>query len=202
MRTSLVRLLVPVAVVASLAACGRGASESARLSDDLKKDLEAASSERPELATAAGSFRPMQVVSELEQSNGSAPVERTRTPKRVAARSASLNQPQDKESPAPEVAQEIQVAETPAESPAPAPEADVPRVPSVAPRPSALPVDVPAVGVADVGRGGIGTGRGTGRGGDGIGDIIGIVIRGGGVGVDHCPPRRRGRPRFPINPMR
>lgn len=199
MRTSLMRMLVPLALVA--AACGRGASDSSALTDDLKQDLEASSSAKPELAGASAGNQPMRFVSDLEQVNGSAPVERARAPRKVAARSANLEQAES-ESPAPETSNEVQVAQAPAETPqAPAPEADVPSVPSVAPRPAALPVEVPSQGTGGggYGDGGIGTGRGDGRG-VGIGDVIGVVIRGGGVGPDHCPPRRRGRPRFPILP--
>lgn len=201
MRTRLVRLLVPLAIASM--ACGRNASDTARMSDDLKQDLQAASSSKFELA-GADNAKSMAYVSELEQSNGAAPVQRAPIPKRVASRSASIAQPEDKSSPTPEPQAEVQVAQTPSEvTPAPAPEAEVPRVPSVAPRPSALPVDVPGGNVG--GSGGYGSGRVEGRGagrGEGIGDVIGIVIRGGGIGVDHCPPRRRGRPRFPINPLR
>lgn len=198
MRTSLMRMLVLPALVA--AACGRGASDSSALTDDLKKDLKASSAATPELAGASRT-QPMGVVSEIEQVNGATPVQRARAPRKVAARSANLQQ-NESESPAPETANEVQVAQAPAESPqASAPESDAPTVPSVAPRPAALPVDVPyqGTGGGGYGDGGIGTGRGDGRGA-GIGDVIGIVIRGGGVGPDHCPPRRRGRPRFPILP--
>lgn len=199
MRSSIVRLLVPLAFAAS--ACGTGGQGGAQLSDDLRKDLEASSSVKPELASSAGGFQPLRFVSDIEQSNGSAPVQRERTPRRVASKSANLDQ-QDSKSPAPESAQDIQVAQTPSEAlQAPAPDPNVPSVPSVAPRPAPMPVDVPSM--EGSGRGGVGMGRGEGRGegrGPDIGDIIGVVIRGGGVGPDHCPPRRRGRGRFPINP--
>lgn len=200
MRTSHLRMLLPLALVA--AACGRGASGSSALPDDLKKDLEASSTAKLELAGSGSGYQAMQVVSDLEQVNGSVPVQRASTPRKVAARSANLREEQS-HAPAPETSQDLQVAQAPAAAPqAPAPEADVPSVPSVAPRPAALPVDVPAQGGGGggYGDGGIGTGRGDGRG-VGIGDVIGVVIRGGGVGPDHCPPRRRGgRPRFPILP--
>ena len=196
MRTSIVRLIVPIAFAVS--ACAKGVGDAGQLSDDLRKDLEASTASKPELANASGAFQPMRFVSDIEQSNTSEPVERTRSPRRVAARSANLEQ-NETESPAPETQQEIQVAQTPSDAPqAPAPESDVPTVPMVAPRPAPMPVDVPSM--EGMGRGGIGGGRrGEGRGVD-IGDIIGVVIRGGGVGPDHCPPRRRGRGRFPINP--
>jgi biotin carboxyl carrier protein len=194
--------LVPLALV--MVACG-GGSGSEALSDDLKKDLAASAASPVELANAGGAYQPMRFVSEIEQSNGAAPVQRTRAPRRVAAQRANVQQPEETQSPAAEPQQEVQVAEVPAEvQRAPAPEPDVPRVPTVAPRPSALPVDVPSAPASggfgrdgQGGAGGIGVGRGDGVG---IGDVIGVVIRGGGVGPDHCPPRRRGRPRFPILP--
>lgn len=206
-RSSIRRFVVPAALAplaALVAACGRGSGSEA-LSDDLKKDLAASAAAPIELANAGGGYQPMRFVSEIEQSNGAAPVQRTRAPRRVAAQRADVQQPEQTQSPAPEPQQEIQVAEVPAQvQQAPAPEPDVPRVPTVAPRPSALPVDVPSApatgGYGREGRdgsGGIGVGRGDGVG---IGDVIGVVIRGGGVGPDHCPPRRRGRPRFPILP--
>ncbi len=195
-------MLVPLALF--VGACGSGGGSEA-LSDDLKKDLAASAAAPLELANAGGAYQPMRFVSEIEQSNGAAPVQRTRAPRRVAAQRANVEQPEQTESPAPEPQHEVQVAELPAEvQQAPAPEPDVPRVPTVAPRPSALPVDVPAAPATggygregSGGSGGIGVGRGDGVG---IGDVIGVVIRGGGVGPDHCPPRRRGRPRFPILP--
>ncbi|MCC6928481.1 MAG: hypothetical protein IT359_05755 [Gemmatimonadaceae bacterium] len=195
MRIRLVRLLVPVSLF--VVACGRDTSRTTGMSEDLKKDLEASTS-KFELA-GADNARPMAYVSELEQVNGAAPVERTPQRRRVATRSANVQLPEEKSSPAPQVADEVQLAQAPEETaPVPAPADEAPRVPTVAPRPSALPVDVPGGGSGGgYGNGGIG-GRGDGRG-EGIGDIIGIVIRGGGVGVDHCPPRRRGRPRIPVN---
>jgi len=206
-RSSIHRSVAPVALVPFallLVGCGSGNGSQA-LSEDLKKDLAATAAAPIELANAGGAYQPMRFVSEIEQSNGAAPVQRTRAPRRVAARRANVEQPEQTQSPAPEPQHEVQVAEVPAEvQQAPAPEPDVPRVPTVAPRPSALPVDVPAAPASGGygrdghgGSGGIGTGRGDGVG---IGDVIGVVIRGGGVGPDHCPPRRRGRPRFPILP--
>lgn len=162
------------------------------LGDDLKADL-AASASSIELAGQADRAQSLQVVSALEQGRNAEPVERTRTPRRVAAQSADLTQ-QDKTSPAPEVRQETMVAEVQSEAPqAPQPAPEVSSVPMVAPRPASLPVEVPADGGGrGLGSGGIGTGDA--GAGIGIGDMIGVVIRGGGVGPDHCPPPRR-RPR-------
>ncbi|MEO6446022.1 MAG: hypothetical protein ABIZ91_13705 [Gemmatimonadaceae bacterium] len=192
MRTAFVRLIVPTAVLVLVAGCSAGGGQGT-LSADLQKDLEASAADRPVLATTAA--QPMRFVSEIEQVQTAEPVQRAQTPRRVAAQSANLQQNETR-SPTPEPQHEIQVAQLPSETAqAPAPESDVPTTPSVAPRPSPMPVDVPSM--EGNGRGGIGVGRDEGRG-VGIGDIIGVVIRGGGVGPDHCPPRRRGRGRLPI----
>lgn len=199
MRITCLRMLLPLVLVA--AACDRGGPGSSALPDDLKRDL-SASSAKPELVGSSSGYQAMQVVSELEQVNGSVPAPRARAPRQaIAERSVDVRQAAA-HAPAPETSPEPQVAPPPAESPEPnpAPVSDAPSVPSVAPRPAALPVDVPTQvgGGGGYGDGGIGSGRGEGRG-PGIGDVIGVVIRGGGVGPDHCPPRRRpGRPRFPI----
>lgn len=176
------------------AACGGGDLQSASIPDDLKQDLAAASAPKLELASAAGDYQPMRFVSDIEQTELSTPVKRAPKPRPMPAPTSSP-QPQDQPAPAPEP--EAQVAEAPQ---APQVAEAVSAVPSVAPRPSALPVDMPSTqGVGD--RDGQVFGRGGDRGAD-IGGIIGVVIRGGGVGPDHCPPRRRGgrRPPFPILP--
>ncbi len=201
MRTSLVHMLVPLAMVA--AACGGGSSQSAQLSDDLKEDLAAASTPRLELASAAGDFKPMRFVSDLEQTNASTPVARTSSPRPVRQPAATPSPQQDSPAEAPpEVQEQAQVVVTPPQDEA---DATVSAVPTVAPRPAALPVDVPSSGSIGE-RDGRGIGRGSDRGGDrggDIGGIIGVVIRGGGVGDDHCVPRRRGgRSPFPILRMR
>jgi hypothetical protein len=191
MNIKLIRALVPFSA-ALLIACG---GEGGALSDDLKKDLEASAS-TIELAGQPDTYQPMRFVSELEQGKTAEPVERTRTPRRVAAKTAGVEK-DETTSPAPETAQDLQVAAVPSESPqAPEPTPDAPSVPSVSPRPASLPVDVPAE--RGRGDGNAGVGRGTDGTGIGIGDIIGVVIRGGGVGPDHCPPPRGRRPRGPI----
>ncbi len=199
MRTTIARLIVPVAAIAM--ACAKGASSPATVSDDLQKDLQAASASKLELAGQNG-YKPMRFVSEIEQSNGAEPVVASRVPRRVAAKSAGPA-PEEKRSPTPEPREDTQVAQAPApQAESPAPSTDVPSVPIVAPRPAPMPVDMPVA--SSGGSGGYGSGggvgdRGEGRG-EGIGGIIGVVIRGGGVGVDHCDPRpRRGRHPW-INP--
>jgi hypothetical protein len=188
MRTTIARLVVPILFAT---ACGTGASDKGQISDDLKRDLEATAGTRIELANGTSAYQPMRFVSEIEQTESSTPTTRVRSPKRVAARTANHEQDESK-TPAPETSQEIQVAEAPSETPeSPSPAAEVPTVPSVAPRPAPMIVEYPAAGGS--GRGGEGSGAG-GDHGVGIGDVIGVIIRGGGVGPDHCPPpRRRGR---------
>ncbi|MCC6319296.1 MAG: hypothetical protein IT361_16605 [Gemmatimonadaceae bacterium] len=173
------------------AACGERAGEG-NLSADLKRDLDA--SANPIELASQGNEAPMRFVSELEQGKTAEPVQRSRRPRPTVARTAGTT-PQDLSTPAPEVKAEIMVAQTTEASVAPSPAPAVSSVPLVAPRPAALPVEVPAEGGRGTGGGGIGTGDS--GGGIGIGDVIGVVIRGGGVGPDHCPPRRRPRGRLP-----
>lgn len=189
MRTSLVRVMVPLAVFA--AACDGGDARSASLPDDLKQDLAAASAPKLELANGAADYKPMRFVSDLEQTNVATPVTRAPTPRPVRTPAPA---PQPQEQPAPQPEAQVAVAPQP-----PQVEEAVSAIPSVAPRPSAIPVDVPSTqGSGDY------DGQVFGRGGDrgeGIGGIIGVVIRGGGVGPDRCAPRRRGGRRpFPILP--
>ncbi len=184
------RVVIAAIGVVALVAAGCGGKGDSALADDLKADLDASKSQI-ELANRAAASQAVRFVSELEQGKSAEPVQRTRTPRRVAAQSAGFV-PEDKTSPAPEVRQETQVAEVPSEvQQAPQPQPEVSSVPMVAPRPASLPVDVPSDGGRGVGAGGIG--NGDGGSGIGIGDVIGVVIRGGGVGPDHCPPRRRPR---------
>lgn len=187
MRVTAKSALVPV--VGMLLACG-GSGGSA-LSDELRQDLEASAS-KIELAGQDNAYQPMRFVSELEQGKVAEPVQRQRAPRRVAASTAG-QVPEETTSPAPEAVEQVQVAvasEAP-QTAEPAPE--VSSVPSVAPRPVSLPVEVPA----NSGRGDGRVGVGRGDDGIGIGDVIGVVIRGGGVGPDHCPPPRGRRPRGP-----
>lgn len=176
-----------VAVSLGAVACQRGSSKSAALPDDLKRDLQAAGSDQGlQLASSAKGYVPAQVVSDIEQTNLSAPSQQVRKPKLTphqrtgevpaeARRTTSEPQPQQSETaPSPQPQAEQQ-----------APAADEPRVPSVAPRPAPVPVEV---GTADVGRGRDGGGPPE------IGDVIGVIFRGGGRGGvddDHCVPRRR-----------
>lgn len=200
MRTNLVHMLVPLALVA--AACGGGTTDSAQLSDDLKQDLAASSSPKLELASAASDYKPMRFVSDIEQTNASTPVPRAPAP-RLVRKPAAESQPQSQAESPGETPPIVQEATQIAVTPQPQPEEAVSAVPTVAPRPAALPVDVPANGgFGDRDERRIGGPNDRGDRGGSIGGIIGVVIRGGGVGDDHCVPRRRGGRRpFPILPL-
>jgi len=192
--------VLPVAALAL--ACGRSkdANESAVLADDLKRDLQAASSSGVELAATARDYSQTQVVSVLESPQTSAPVRR-RSVRRPVAQPIAANEPEEAKAPDPAPENKIDVAEpTPAEE-APAPSIDTPTNVAVSPRPT--PVGA-APATTDAGRGGVGggsTGGGLGGVGEAIGTIIGVVVtRGGGGGIDHCDPRtdRRRPPNGPI----
>ena len=174
--------------VLAMAACGRNeAQKVGALSDELRQELEsAASSSQLELASAARDFEPTRVVSDIEKGATPSPQPSTSRSRRVRA---PAPRPEPEVSPEPEPvyeeSEEIAVAEA-----APTAEEPQPAEPApVATRPTPTPVMFPAGGS---GEGEVGE---TDRGGIGIGDIITVVIRGGGVGVDHCEihDRRRGR---------
>lgn len=194
MRNFVATLTIPVALLA-LACSGEGAGTGA-LPDDLKKDLDAASTASLELANRAGTNQ-TRFVSEIELAKSSTPVQMREEPKRVTRKNASPVGDTDR-SPDPAPAQEVQVAEAPTETPqeeSPAPE--VSAVPMVTPRPLPMPVDYPSEGAN---RGRVGDGSGSGGGVD-VGTVIGVIIRGGSIGRDgdHCPPPgRRGRRPLPL----
>lgn len=178
-------LLSVVAVSLGAAACQGGSHASASASDDLKRDLQAASSDQGlQLASASRGFQPAQVVSDLEQSKNSAPTTQLPRPKPIPKkRTGATEVTNQSPSPEPQVAEAAQNPQPEASQQAPV--ADEPRVPSVAPRPAPVPVEVAGV-----------SGSGRGRVGDGppeIGEVIGVIFRGGhgGMDDDHCVPRRR-----------
>ena len=168
--------------LALLVACG--ADDAApRVSDDLRADLRLASSGSMELASAVG--RDSMVVSAIERSPA-----RVASPAATPRGSATPRVRVPRPEPAPE----------PAPTPAPAAAPEEPEVIAEAPAPTDLPAATRPVPVSFPAGGGVGA-EGA-RGGDGpgmgevVGTVIGVVIRGGGVGDDHCIPRgRRGRGR-------
>jgi hypothetical protein len=166
------------------ASCG-GTGQSP--SDELLRDLSAAQSSSIEMAARIQDYQPTRFVSAVEQLPVAAPT-RARAPKRVYNPPAVAEVPLTENAPSPEPAEEI------VQTPVPAPEEtkDVSSVPSVIPRPAATPATPAPSGDADAGRSN-GPSRGEVLGGI-IGEAIGVVIRGGPVGQDHCIPRRtRGR---------
>ena len=187
MRPSIWRFAVPTVLLA--AACGRGSSHTAKVSDDLQRDLAAASSASLELANGSKGYKPMQTVSAIEQGEHALPVQRRPTPRPVVQHHADAT-PQEQKAPDPapqNVVDEPKAPEPQQPASEPATTSDAPSVPVVAPRPAPVPVDYPSSGSGN--RGGAGPGPGTD-----IGGVIGVILR-GGIGDDHCDPHPRTRPR-------
>ena len=188
-----------------LGACGTRQEQTTAISDDLKRDLAAASTAGGELATPSQSYRRMRFVSDIEQSKAGVPAKR---PKRLhhSTRSMASHQPTSASgtdaslasvgSMAAEAPEPVSTPEAPAAEPAiviaqhPSPEA------------TSAPTESGSDGtMGDHGHGGASAGSGGGGGGLGglLGGIIGaVVIRGGHGGVDKCDPRTDGRIRPPI----
>jgi hypothetical protein len=174
-------LLLAGAGVVLLAACS-GDKKSA-MNDELKKDLELASSnDGITLANSSGNLD-MQVVSAIERTT---PPTRKQTPStRVRRHRAAPKAP-------PQVVKTealASISETELQSVAPEPVANDP-IP-VSPRPQPVAVSYPS-GPSSGGDDGRVSGGSTA--GVVIGSILGAVIRGGTVGdVDRCDPRTDGR---------
>ncbi len=180
------RKLFVTAAVLVVAACG---PKSDPMSDELRKDLDvAASSEGLSLAANGQS---QQVVSAIEQA---APA-----PKKIAASQRAVRRRRaEVGTPASVVAQAaVPTSETELQSMSDAPVATNDDAP-VAPRPTPVATTMPGGNGEGRGDSGIGVGVGVG-----IGTIFGVVLRGGGVGEDHCePPGQRSgarRPTIAIN---
>jgi len=179
---------ITAGVLGAILGCGTTAPNPA-VADNLKRDLEAVSASSVQLASAQAGYNRASVVSQIEQTNGSVPIQRapqpTRRPKGITGQGDTQRTPDS------QVANEVQTSETPAPQPEVQVAADdVPRVPTVSPRPVPAAVDN-SVGATD-GRGRVGGGMGP----PSIEDVIGVVIRGGGGyhgGPDHdrCEPRGR-----------
>jgi hypothetical protein len=175
-----------------LAACGKnGASPNRAMNDDLKRDLQLASSSSLDLASqqASKGF----ALTEIAQSSAPSPsltVKRGAGPKAVKSRTPTVKAAPDAtvESKAEEPTAEVMA---PAPSPTTEPTPD-PMAPAV-PRPSPTPID-PNGGAGARGQNGGGPNPGAGDGGGSIlGGIFGAILRGGVVDGDHCDPRRDGR---------
>ena len=190
MRSIAWRIAAPLLVVT--AACGRGSDGSAALNADLQRDLAAASATGVELANGTKGYQPAQVVSSIEQSERSIPVQRRPVRKPVVHKNTAADAETDKApDPMPDVAVNAPAPEP--QQPEPA-ASDAPSVPIVAPRPAPLPVEVPNAGAGTRGA----QNEGTGTRGTDIGTLIGVIIRGGMAGDDHCVPRRPPRRSRPI----
>ena len=183
-----------------LAACGRnGAPTNRAMSDDLKRDLQLASSSGLDLAShqAASSFP----LTEVPISSAPAP---TKTLKRATSgpKAVKSKRPTVKATPEPTVVANAEEPETEVNGKAPSPTTEPvpdPSAPAV-PRPSPIPTD-PNGGEGAHGRDGSGQNPGSGGGvGAVIGGIFGVILRGGVVDGDRCDPRTEGRGRRRLPP--
>ena len=193
-----------------LAACGKnGASPNRAMNDDLKRDLQAASSSSLDLASqqAAKGF----ALTEIAQTSAPSPaptVKKGAGPKAVKSKTPTVKAAPDATIDAKAEEPTVEVM-APAPSPTTEPTPD-PTAPAV-PRPSPTPID-PNGGEGARGRNGGGPNPGAGDGGGSIlGGIFGAILRGGVVDGDHCDPRTDGRhrggrpngthPNWPNNPV-
>ncbi len=173
--------LVGIAGALGVAAC----SGSANVSDDLKSDLERASTATE--ITLPSAQAGTQVVSAIERATPPAP-RKVAPSQRVARHTAA-----PRGIPAPVAVERAQVTpevEAAPVEPVPAP-AEAAPMPSPRPRPVATSGGV--YGGGDVGRdngGGIGNGAGS---------VIRVVLRGGVIDDDECDPRTDGRRRGGIS---
>jgi hypothetical protein len=195
---SAMKMAAMISLAGFALACGR--SEQTRqdqaLNPALRSDLERAAA--PTSALASTQFTPTQVVSAIEL--GESPEVNARERTAVAdRRTAPRVKPSASRTPSPRVAPVSAKAPDPAPEPVlvavvPEPTASsTPETesvgasdtrPSAGPRPTPNPVDYPAPQPRT-------------RNGDGMGPLIGVIIRGGGIGDDHCEIRP-GRGSIPI----
>jgi hypothetical protein len=201
MRTDVKVAVISFAVV--LGACSSHKEQSTGLSEDLKRDLAAASAPAGDLAVAPRSYERTRFVSDVEMSRSKTPAPRAVATKR---KTQPVRRAEPVSRPAADVVDEPTVASNEAPAPAPAPVAS----PSTSSAPVVIaqqpdePVPGPSM-PATTGRGDDGRGVGQGGIGDrssggGLGGILGgiigaVVIRGGHGGVDKCDPRTDGRRR-------
>ena len=201
LRTSMLAVGLSAAV---LAACGKnGATSKTALSDDLKRDLQLASSTNLDLASqqAAKGY----ALTEIGQSSAPSPSSAPR--KGAGPKAVRSKHPTVKASPENSVVAKAEeptvdvMAQAPSTTTEPTPDPVAPAVP----RPSPMPT-MPNGGEGRNGRDGGGPNAGNGDGGGSIlGGIFGAILRGGVVDGDHCDPRtdrrRGGRPRMSPPPI-
>ncbi|HMI55613.1 MAG TPA: hypothetical protein VK494_05460 [Gemmatimonadaceae bacterium] len=175
-------LLLAGAGAVLLAACSGDNKTS--INDDLKKDLELASSSDGITLANSSATAGQQVVSAIERTTP--PVRQPTPSNRVRKhKPAPKSPPQVVRAEAPAT-----VAETELQPVDPAPVDPTP----VSPRPQPVAVSYPSGPSSGGGDGRVSSGGSTA--GVVIGSILGAVIRGGTVGdVDHCDPRTDGRQR-------
>lgn len=189
MRSSMVAVGLASVV---LAACGKnGASPNRAMNDDLKRDLQLASSSGLDLASqqAAKGF----ALTEIAQSSAPSPapaVKKGAGPKAVRSKTPTVKA-------APDASIESKAEEPTTQVMAQAPSPTTEQVPDPAapavPRPSPMPID-PNGGEGARGQNGGGPNPGAGDGGGSVlGGIFGAILRGGVVDGDHCDPRTDGR---------
>ena len=168
--------LVGMAGVLVVAACS---SRDAVMSDELKKDLDAASASNAIDLANAHQAPGAQVVSAIERTTPPAPRKIALSQRVVKHRAAPQGVPAPVEVQKADVSTEVE--------PQPVEVAPAPVEPATLPSPRPQPVATTTGGGGRDGR----------AGGSGIGSILGgiftIVIRGGGVDGDECDPRTDGR---------
>ncbi|HEU4642193.1 MAG TPA: hypothetical protein VFS44_07030 [Gemmatimonadaceae bacterium] len=198
MGTKKIAVVLPMTLLAL--ACGKAKQpQSAALSDDLRSDLARAAAPTSDLASTQ--FRPQQVVSNIELGNAPAP---HAAPPKVQRHPAPRARPLARRP-------TVQAVKTEAPEPSPTPTtvAVTPAPePTAGPRPMPNPVNYPAGNGSD-------PQQGDHHPGGGIGAVIGVILRGGGIGDDdHCEihpgrggiainsriPIPVGRPTFPGGP--
>jgi hypothetical protein len=179
-----------------LAACGKSRAPANRaMSDDLKRDLQLATTSGLDLASQQkGASFPL---TEIPQSSAPAPTPALR--KGAGPKAVKSKHPTVKATPEASVVANAEEPETEVMEKAPSTTTEQtpdPSAPAV-PRPSPTPTN-PNGGEGAHGHGGGGPNPGAGDGGGSIlGGIFGVILRGGIGDGDHCDPRTDGRGRRP-----
>ena len=193
MRATAMLLLLP----AALFAVGCSNKDRSRADDELKKDLALAASDGLGMAPTPQTH----TISAIEEAG--TPVAKPQPQTRKAPKKGTARAPRPVVEPTVTEEKATDVVLEPSETPttvAASPESTATtEEPIPTPRPRPIPVGVPA-GAGGSGTAGTGDGSGSseGRGGGSgvgavIGTVIGVIIRGGVVGDDHCDPRTDGR---------
>jgi hypothetical protein len=174
-----------------VAACGKNSAPTNRaMSDDLKRDLQLATSSGLDLASqqSAKSFP----LTEIPQSSSPSPTPAFK--KGAGPKAVRSKHPTVKASPEPTVVANAEEPQTeviqkdPSPTTEPTPDPTVPAVP----RPSPTPTN-PNGGEGAHGHGGSGSNPGASDGGSVLGGIFGVILRGAIGDGDHCDPRSDGR---------